>query len=86
MQSTSTRIRLARIGFALTAFAAFATGAAAGSAANVEPSEQRALEIRGKALNCKHARAEACMTDAEFRALLIRSEALNRRYGLGATD
>jgi hypothetical protein len=29
------------------------------------------------------ARAQDCMTDAEFRALLIRSEALNRKYGLG---
>jgi hypothetical protein len=29
------------------------------------------------------ARAQACMTDAEFRALLIRSEALNRKHGLG---
>ena len=29
------------------------------------------------------ARAEECMTDAEFRALTIRSQALNRKYGLG---
>ena len=31
------------------------------------------------------ARAQACLTQAEFRALLIRSEALNREYGLGET-
>ncbi len=30
-------------------------------------------------------RAQACMSDAEFRALLIRSEALNRQNGLGET-
>jgi hypothetical protein len=29
------------------------------------------------------ARAQACMTEVEFRALLIRSEALNHKYGLG---
>ena len=29
------------------------------------------------------ARAQECMTDAEFRALTIRSQALNRKYGLG---
>ena len=29
------------------------------------------------------ARAQACLTQAEFQALLIRSEALNRKYGLG---
>ena len=29
------------------------------------------------------ARAQECMTDAEFRALMIRSEGPNRKYGLG---
>jgi hypothetical protein len=36
----------------------------------------------GKAVVC-HAPAQACLTDAEFRALTIRSVALNRKYGLG---
>lgn len=36
----------------------------------------------GKAVVC-NASAQACLTDAEFRALTIRSMALNRRYGLG---
>lgn len=83
MQPTTTS-RIRRIactaGLALTAVVAFA---AAGSGANLDPSEQRALLIRSKALNCKHARADACMTSAEYRALMLRSEALNRKYGLG---
>jgi hypothetical protein len=37
-----------------------------------------------KAVVC-NARAQECLTDAEFRALTIRSEALNRKYGLGRT-
>ena len=36
----------------------------------------------GKTAEC-NARAQACLTDAEFRALTIRSAALNRKYGLG---
>jgi hypothetical protein len=73
MQSTNTTIRrlACTAGLALTALAAFATGAAGGSGA--KPS---------KALECT-ARAQACMTDAEYRALMIRSAALNRKYGLG---
>jgi hypothetical protein len=57
----------------LTALAAFSGGAAAGSGAS-----------GSKALVC-NARAQDCMTDAEFRALTIRSVALNRKYGLGTT-
>jgi hypothetical protein len=66
----TTKIAIRRLGctagLALTALAAFSTGAAGGSAAKV----------------CDGP-AQACMTDAEFRALMIRSEALNRKYGLG---
>jgi hypothetical protein len=70
MQSTNTTIsRLAcTVGLALTAVA---TGAAGGSDAN------------GSNEPVCNARAQACMTAAEYRALTIRSEALNREYGLG---
>lgn len=80
MKSTTTTIRRAICIAGLVLTAAISTGPAGGA---VDPSEQRAVDIRGRALNCKHARAQACMSNAEFRALMIRSEALNRRYGLG---
>jgi hypothetical protein len=75
MHSTKTTIRrlACTAGLALTAFAAFATGAASGSAAS-----------GNEALIC-NARAQDCMTDAEFRALMIRSVALNHTYGLGTS-
>ena len=62
------------------------TDAIGGSGNAVAASEQRALVIRDKALDYKHARAQDCMTGAELRALTIRSEALNRRYGLGTSS
>jgi hypothetical protein len=73
MQSTNTMIRRLAytVGLAQIALAVFATG---GLGATGE-----------KALECE-ARAQACMTDAEYRALLIRSVALNRKYGLGTSE
>jgi hypothetical protein len=73
MQPTKTSMRrlACTVGLALTALAAFGGGVAAGSGA-----------AGSKAVVC-NARAQECMTDAEFRALMIRSEALNRKYGLG---
>jgi hypothetical protein len=67
----STKIKFRRL--ALTAALALAALAAlpAGSGAS-----------EGKAVVC-NASAQACLTDAEFRALTIRSVALNRKYGLG---
>jgi hypothetical protein len=71
MQSTTTTIRrfACAAGLALIGLTTFAGGAAGGSG----PSS----------LECESARAQACMTDAEYRALLIRSMALNRKYGPG---
>ena len=75
MSTTSTIRRLAcTAGLALIALSVFATGVASGSGASA-----------GKAVICD-ARAQECMTDAEFRALTIRSVALNRQYGLGPTE
>jgi hypothetical protein len=67
----STEIKFRRL--ALAAALALATLAAlpAGSGAS-----------GGKEVVCS-ARAQECLTDAEFRALTIRSVALNRKYGLG---
>lgn len=70
--STISIRRLACVaGLALTAFGVLGGGVAAGSGAQGD-----------KALVCT-ARAQACMTAAEFRALMIRSLALNHKYGLG---
>ena len=69
--STISIRRLACVaGLALTAFGVLGGGVAAGSGAQGD-----------KALVCT-ARAQACMTAAEFRALMIRSLALNHKYGL----
>jgi hypothetical protein len=75
---SSTKIRLRRLactaGLALTGLAAFAAGEASGSGTN-----------ESKAPVCT-ARAQECMTAAEFRALTLRSAALNREYGLGSSE
>jgi hypothetical protein len=68
---SSTKITIRRLACLVTAFAALATGVAAGSEAKATTT-------------CTERRAQDCMTDAAFRALLIRSEALNREHGLGA--
>ena len=71
MSTTSIR-RLASIGgLAVAALVALDGGVAAGSGAQADA-----------ALVCT-ARAEECVTAAEFRALMIRSLALNRTYGVG---
>lgn len=81
MKSTVRIRRLAgTTGVALVAVVALAAGAAANA---VGPSEHRASTVHGNALECRHARAQECMSYAEFRALMIRSDALNRMYGLG---
>jgi hypothetical protein len=70
--STISIRRLACIGgLALTALVALSGGVAAGSGAQADT-----------ALVCT-ARAQECMTAAEFRALLTRSLALNHKYGVG---
>jgi hypothetical protein len=67
----STKIAIRRLvvtaALALVALAAFPAGSGASG---------------GKAVAC-NARAQECLTGAEFRALTIRSVALNREYGLG---
>jgi hypothetical protein len=68
MQSTKTTIR--RVAYT-AALALTALAAFASGAAG------------GSGANVCTARAQSCMTGAEFRALLIRSEALNRKHGLG---
>jgi hypothetical protein len=66
----STKITIRRLGWTIglaLTSLAFATGAAAG----------------GSGAKVCTARAQDCLTAAEFRALTIRSVALNRKYGLG---
>ena len=65
-----TKIAIRRLGWTIglaLTSLAFATGASAGDSGT----------------NACSARAQDCLTAAEFRALTIRSEALNRKYGLG---
>ena len=70
MQSTKTTLRR------IACTAALALTALAGFASGA---------AGGSGANVCTARAQPCMTGAEFRALLIRSEALNRKHGLGTT-
>lgn len=71
MTTTTIRRLACTAGLILAGVAVFGGGAASGSGAQGDT-----------ALVCT-ARAQECMTAAEFRALMIRSVALNHKYGLG---